>query len=401
MKQRSHSAFYFADDKDVADLLNSSKVRLTNNTLREFLRWRGIIESENASRERLVEYVSTLTLDYHEVEWLLERSSQKPKGAKSTSVSVRTSATFDQLEEALVKVRQTRGESHAEVYSIRRKGENLQVTVEYSEIQHSRNRLRQRRKLSGSLAVSIHPGGTTTHVRHDANKKMKSVAAEFIAALEDVTGGDVEERRIELTQVLSSATRTQFFTNMMAMMPGVGLVDVPWAAVHRSVEAEVTETDCDLFDLEEDDYAEPPSDGSAVPVSPESASVGGMVKELVLRGDELLTSPEYQGLQKDFYLCGAVWDAEELRVDGEKVRFEAVFEDKELCTGFKYNVRMFRRRIRNGGFSSNLRVCTREEKLKYSTLLEEAAVRALAAAERDGIPDLAVEESGTAQGMES
>lgn len=365
----AHSAFYFADDKDVLDLLESSKKRLTQPVLRDFLVRRGVFASQAEDREQLVQLIAAMPLDWRDITDLITRSEIGDRAEKVTSVSLPTNATGEQVTAALSAVRSKRSSSRGEVFSVvARPDGGVDLRVEYSEMDRSRNRLAQRRRREGT--VTLLPTDSGYAMRHEANSRLDGLAKDVIEALEAETKAPTEPRRIELRSVSSSDARTSFFVKMVEGISGMDLIDVTWVAVHRAGAAAVSSSD----GPEDDEHGtdDPAMDSSA-------SAMAGVVRDVVLRGDTLLTSKEYQTLRGEFYLCGIVWDSEEQKDDGVRVRFEAEFENRALCTGFKYHVRGVFARSQRGDedFNKTPRACTPEEQQQYLLMLESAASAAL------------------------
>jgi hypothetical protein len=249
----------------------------------------------------------------------------------------------------------------------------LEVGVEYSEIDNAKTRLAQRRKREGTILVS--PSADGYSIRHEANSRLNGIAEEILQTLCEDTGEDMPDtRRIEMSEIRSTDARTDFFLGMIDGIQGMTLADVTWVAIHRSVEGSVSDAAG-----EGGTSGEMPEDDGISEMSPEENMMAGVVKDVVLRGDTLLTSKEYQQLQGRFYLCGMVWDSEETKDNGQKVRFEAEFEDRMNCTGFKYHVRgVFPRSRRSEeDYNKTHRSCSVPEQQQYLTLLEQAATASL------------------------
>ncbi|WP_313050962.1 hypothetical protein [Stenotrophomonas cyclobalanopsidis] len=374
---------YFADNKDVRDLLETSKQKLTPEVLREFLLRRGIIVSNEATKAELFDQISMWTLDLEDLNWLLERTARSDRNERFTSATVTGSFSPEEVQKALetLKISPIGDMLDSLTYSKTAGGPFL-VEASYSELDPAKTRLRQKRTRDGSIRLEMNPQGVS--IRYEANEKMSSVAEELmrmmIAGKDDAT----EARKIDLSHLTSIEVRTRFFLALIENVGGMKLSDVSKVKVERSVpptNAEGTgdhdDDDGDAGDLNEDEEELEEGDQD----KPDLELVGNQVRGAILRGVSLLTSKEFQMLRENFFLYGMEWTSEENAAKGKIVQFEAAFEDAQSCTGFRYKVKGIIDRKKSGGgadFVKSARPCTELEHSYYMRLLEEASAGALA-----------------------
>ncbi|MBI5833677.1 MAG: hypothetical protein HZB16_15355 [Armatimonadetes bacterium] len=376
MRARAQSVLYYADDKDILDLLESSKQKLTTTVLREFLLGRGILVSDQEPREEIVRYLATVFLDWPDLRLLLDHTDTNPRAERVTFAKMDTSAGPSDVVAALEVVKASRAAMGGEVLTITRPTDGVfELTVSYSELDASKTRLAQRRLKEGTLVVSRCDGGYS--LRHEANPQLQALADEFLAQLppseEEALPPAV--RPISLLNVVAAEARTAFFTGMMRSLDRMVLVDVTQVSLHRahamasSAEAEPRpEADMPYGDAAGDDAVLEEALGPDVDVI-------GLVKNMVLRGQTVLASREYTALTSKFYVCGATWESEEQTANGVRVAFEARFGNEADCTEFCYQVRgIYPRSQRNDGqLLKTHRACDSDEQRRYQVLLERAA----------------------------
>jgi hypothetical protein len=91
----------------------------------------------------------------------------------------------------------------------------------------------------------------------------------------------------------------------------------------------------------------------------------------------LLNSEEYQNLkEKGFFISSLVWKSQEKTESGNRVVFEASFDDSEDFTSFVYNVKGYYKRTEEG-FTITKLPFNELEKSSYHKLVEDAAKKAL------------------------
>jgi len=361
---------YFADDKDVLDLLESSKRRLTGELLREFLLRRGILASPEASKADLFEQISMWTLDWEEVKWLLDKTAPAERSERFTSTLIPGSFKSSEVHSVLDSVQRKGALSQLESFvPSQTQAGKLTVAVTYTELDPAKTRLRQKRIRDGSLTIDLTDGGVA--VRHEANDRMAVVAEEILAALSALKGEESKPRRIELRHLTSSESRTRFFLTLLDSLQGLQTQDVSKVSVQRAARPQP-------------DSSEGASDDEGL-----EEIVRNQVRGAMLRGESLIASPEFKMLKKDFYLCGLEWTSQESGDKGRMVRFEASFDDPEACTRFRYKVKGVIERKKTGDgqdFVQTARACTDLENTRFVELLEGASHRALEAVEVGDAP---------------
>lgn len=209
--------------------------------------------------------------------------------------------------------------------------------------------------------------GDRISVRHEANERMEGLAESFYAEINALLNGAAKPRRIVLSHLAGAKARTRFFQELIGSMNGLTPKNVTKVSVHRSGASHDDEVDTDVEEMA-------------------AQSLSGAV----LRGGSLLTSPEFQMLREQFYICGLEWQSQEDKADGNLVLFEASFANAEECTGFKYRARGIIERKKRGAtteFVHTSRACTPLESSGFAAMIERAADAALTEAEKEAVDD--------------
>jgi len=95
MAKHSHIAKYYADDKDILDLMSAGK--MTKSKLHEFARSRGIFVSPDDSERDLILYLHTLACSREQLADLLGVIDSPDRAEKLTSRIVETDAAASRL----------------------------------------------------------------------------------------------------------------------------------------------------------------------------------------------------------------------------------------------------------------------------------------------------------------
>ncbi|AMJ56222.1 hypothetical protein AXG53_05835 [Stenotrophomonas sp. KCTC 12332] len=396
---------YFADNKDIRDLLESSRQRVTHDVLRDFLLRRGIIVSDEATKADLFDQISMWTLDLNDLNWLLDTTARADRAERYTSATVPGKFSDADVRKAVVALK--KGSDAPLLDSLKftkSSGAPFLLTATYSELDPAKTRLRQKRIRDGSIRLEVGPDGLS--VRHEANERMSAVPEALMKALAAGKTEAVEARKIDLSHLHGAASRTNFFLTLIHGVAGMKLSDVSKVQVERSMPIlgseggsgghEALDAGSGDMDVEAEELSDD-GDGNVPEGESDLDLVGNEVRGAILRGVSLLTSPEFQMLKKHFFLFGMEWTSEEVSEKGKIVQFEAAFENSQECSGFRYKVKGVIDRKKSGDgveFLKTSRPCTEIENSHYMKLLEHASKEALASVE----PSAATEASDDSGG---
>jgi len=379
MAKRTLQANYFADDKDVYDLLSAARQKLTPQKLAEFARRRGLVLSSEDDRGALIDQISRLPLGWKDLNALIEATDTAERAERTTSRSLSGSFSLDEVQEAIEALRDSRAEARGEVFKVEKLTNTLRVSVRYSELDPSRTRLVQRTQRDFSLEFELRSGGV--FVRHQDQARAHEILGELVDSLKSKPEQTVEETRIELGGIREPLGRTGFFLQLIKGVKGFKFEDVK--AVKASPFTKVV-TDSlpppDSDDASSDDL-DPPGETAAGGITPDEAEFIAHVKEIALKGEGILKTPQYEHLTShDFFVRSIVWTAVEDSSSGARVEFESGFDNPEEGTGFTYAIRGLYPRRADGEHKKGKIAPDSAERTRLLRLLEEAAREAVTGA---------------------
>lgn len=361
---------YCATDKEIYDVLLSSKVRITSAVMLEWAKDRGIFYSPNDSRETLAHNLSLLPQDYYDLDIILERRAHSGRAEKLTPVILDIPLTIEDLK-AVASDYKEHASSDEKVITHQKGIDKYIVKVQYSEIDYSKTRLIQRRQKEADIEFIVQEEKTV--VRMPANAKAQEILHNLKNRLDGKKKTEIPTNLIELSEYTSSEKRTEFFTSLISKLPGFKLDNV--TAV--KVESDIRESDENELSLEDDeDIAEAEREMLAV------------VKNVALKGQSLLASNEYKQLsRRGFYITSIIWRSRQMRSPYYIAECEAAFEEPALGKGFKYNVRgafYLQNEKHTEKHTKTIRPLPSEEKNQLHSLIEETAYRVLAEIRKKG-----------------
>jgi hypothetical protein len=361
---------YYADDKDVQDLLMAAKQKLGNDRLLAIARQRGIYLSRMMIRENLVEYLKCLTFNWPQLRALVEATDSPDRVERSTCTDVRGTVEQARLLSALDQLKKERSESHAEAVQVTsNKTGNHTISVDYSELDPSKMRLFQRKAKHLKISVEQHPDGL--RLRYDDNLRAHEIVEKLLNGIVESTD-KTPVNRIDLSGVRKPARRTQFFVDLMTKMNGFRLDDVTCMGVSRLSDA----TDAvDEDAAPNDDEAEDDNLDVERTLSTQERELVGVVKKAALEGSNLLSSSQFKGFEKaDFFICRSTWVATEESGQRRRVEFDARFSDPPDARGFTYKILATFEPMKGGHYRRAQNFSTRDPALL--TLLEDTARQA-------------------------
>jgi len=371
MSKGPHLPQYYAEDKDIFDILMSRQRNFDNASLLKLARRRGIYLSPETDREQIADYLARLVWSWPELRHLLELAESAERREKFTSSRFSIEAAIDKVRAAVESVKETREQKNDEAFTVRPIGtDKLAVNVRYTEFDPSRTRLQQRVTRDVTLEFEKSVEGYT--LRHQANDHAKEIGRDILASIQEITKETTAAAEITLRGITKPEFRTLFFETLMQKMPDMDAKTVTSISVNRSASS-----------LQADDDQDEPEGAAHDTATDEASRMLGEVKKAVLDGENLLESEEFRRLcHEGFFLSRSVWrSGYHNKPAGPEIEFEAGFEDPKHCEGFRYDVRgSYECRTRGEEGLKKVRAPVPPElRLEMLRAIEDSARNALAA----------------------
>ena len=350
-----NTLLYCATDKEIYDVLMSSKQRISAAVVLELAKDRGIFYSSKDSRETLVDSLSLLTHDYNDLTIILDQREHAGRAEKITSVTLNAALTIEDIREIS---KEYIAESPAdEKATAHQKGaDQYVINIQYSEIDYAKTRLVQR--TPKEAGIEFHVEGDKTVIRMPANAKAKEIFGNLKDRLDGRKKTEIPTDLIEISEFSTSAQRTHFFTALISSLSGFKLDNVTSVKV-EPIRKEAADDELDLEDDQSKDLAK--------------QEALALVRNVALKGESLLASEEYQSLQKKgFFITAIIWQAKQTKMPYSIVEFEAAFDDPSAGKGFKYSVRGALNFI-DGEYTKTLRPISLEDRQEFLKIIEQTA----------------------------
>lgn len=350
-------SIYIPTDKNIYDALKHKKV--TQAELVGFLRRRGVLVSKSASKDVLVEKISTLTLDHADFNWLGKLLENPNRKDKTTHTQLKGKLTPEQINKACQTVKQNIAAVDGDSVKVTKKGGNTTLTVTYVDVDFTKTEMRQRTLKTCEIALEQRDDGVV--IKMPSTKKATELSRQLKTVLcaQAPKEEPLDEINISLEGIIEPKARSGFFDTLIRNIEGYDFDTVTSVNVYHLVE-----------ELDEEDDEE---DGIA------DARLASYINKAVLAGEGVLESQEFSQLHaRGFYIYRIIWKVTSKLQGGEKVEFEAQFGAPDACTEFKYTTRSIYNFNENTGMHNiSRRAATPKENDSYDSLLRDASERAL------------------------
>lgn len=316
---------YFADDKDVWDLLKAKGSKVTVPVLLGFALERGVVLSPEDSKEDLINYISRLPMCWSQLSQFLTEMAPAQRVPRISSTRL-SAVSSDALEQPLEAVRKMAVERGAECAVVRTTvGWSMNLT--YQEMDPSKNRLTQRTERSFRLDIREAAGSSDLVISHPSQPRAHETVQDLLKVLRDQgEHPDAEDEPISLAGVPSASDRTRFFSLLARELEGFVLQEV------KTVDA------VPIKDLAKEVDASGDEELDEAELADKQDMLVSRIERVTLRGERLEATQRYRELEADrFFVAQMQWTAVEDKPDGALYELSAGFEDRDLCTQFYYS----------------------------------------------------------------
>jgi hypothetical protein len=360
------SAFYYANDKDIFDLLSSSKKVITESVLLEIAQNRGIYLSPEESRDDLIRYISCLPNTYHQLQMICEYTGQHQRKEKIKPISLpNPNISLNDINIIFKELKDERSQSEDESYVVKSEDmdTHLSVNIMYNEMDYSKTALKQRCQKEARIEIEKQDGGII--IRTPSSERCNQITGALLAKIEKKTNSTHQKKLVELREIDDPQARTNFFLNMVRSMQGFTFREATKIRVDK-LSAENNNDE----DFEDEDDDERFADESQIMLS--------QVRQISLDGTGLLNTPEYQELlERGFFISHLVWKSVENTGSGRLFEFEAGFKQPIEGAEFYYNLKGVINKKSDGSFNKTQRPCTPDDERKFNRILENAAFQSM------------------------
>jgi hypothetical protein len=236
------------------------------------------------------------------------------------------------------------------------------IDVKYNELDLSRTTLRQVQRKDAHIEVRM--SGSEMVITYPSTAKGASIAQGISKRVNTLRSTVIDTEEIDFSGFNDPRAKTEFFYRLVTSLPGFKMEDVTSVRV-ESAQKDSSASSSELNSSIEDE------DGESEP--DESEQMLGVVRAVALQGESLLSSREYQSLQRrGFFISKIQWSAKKQTSPFQIVEFDASFNDPKVGYGFRYSVRGWSTQ-KNGIYTKGFNQIPASDKQELTQLLEERA----------------------------
>jgi hypothetical protein len=341
---------FFATDKDVHDLLT----RLTVDALLTVSKSRGLLLSPLWQKDQIVSFLSKQMFSYPQLQEALKWMERDEREERATPSKLDADVDMSAVVQAFEKIRDERKDPDERMGFTSRPSGELEVKIQYTQLDYSQATLRQR--TTKEITFLVKKEGNIFDFSYNNNPK----AAEYYAEVKKVVKGEKPSlitECVSLAGIQDNGKRVQFFVDLMSGMPGFQLRTV------RDVKAERLPT------VRQGNENQTDEDGKG--------KMEDMVKKMALAGGSVWTSPEFKTMvDRGFFVYNTKWLGTESDGDNRVIEFEAGFSSGE-CLDFAVRVLGLYKRNEHGDLESKISPMNANERENLRSLVHDTAFDAL------------------------
>lgn len=346
-----YRSVFYPTEMDLYDALFSNSQKVTTRYLLELARDRGIFLSPDDERETLARSISLLDHDYYQFKQVSDFVARSSRAEKTSSTILEATISEDQIGELYKLVCAERAVFQERLSITSLDEQTTHIDISYDEIDHSKTTLIQ--KVTGEGGIDLIRSGGKVKIRYTASNRVADIKESVVKNIEKIAKKKVDKVEIDFSGVPDTRQRTIFFTRLISEIVGYTMLDVSKVKVN-------TKTHNDSF---EDEEAEKIED-----------ELSGFISKATFDGSSLLNSPLYKEMaEKGYFITSIRWIAEEISKTPNRVEFDAMFEDGDECSGFRYSVHGVYRHKSNG--YTQLRPAQKDEEKNLIAKVEIASVK--------------------------
>ncbi len=334
-KKFGHSIYYM-NDQNIRDGLLAQKVKASH--LIKILKDRNIIVSPLSSKEELINMLKFIRFDYYDYVHLSAILANQDKKESKSSIDIDKKVTSRQILSTFESIKGVLEARQITAEVSQQSNKKITINFEYVEFDHSKPPMRQKSLRKGVVECDI--TNTGAMLNYPANKVGAIIKDHLIEQLSKKL--DTELKPIEFDFENSNvATRNNFFLSVINNVEKYEVYDVVTVAVKKIEEKKAKESSSSGDSNNDSDND---SDNDSV-----GEAFTGEVRNAILRGNQILTSKVYSGLNTgNYYIYKITWKIREIipNVGADQsdcFTVEIEFSDKDKAKGLKYCVKTVQR----------------------------------------------------------
>lgn len=348
-----YQATIFSTDSDIYTALQSNKVKLSDNAIREIAFNRGILFPSTLGRDTLIEKVSELPFSYSHVVSIQDRLATNTNHEIYSILRVYDGFDVNNLYDVVEKIKAERKHKYKEE-DIRHSGGLGTYTIEvtYTEYDFRRGKFQQK-KLNGGK-ISFIKSKNFTSVRFTQTKKIASILQDVLDYYKAQILGSINIQHIDLAHISDQKMRNMFakhlydFDNRFTTdgFNYFGLEKVRLSRIKTIFEDDTDELNNSPSDFSSDSEEDEEDENAQGMISKNEENIADehnrvfKLNNASYDGHSLVDAKQIEELcDEGFYRSFIRWKSRvTLLANNPIVTFEIGFEDKHYCREIKIRI---------------------------------------------------------------
>lgn len=313
-------------DRDIIDLLESQKHKISKEKIILFLQERGIFCSASASRNDLHQYIASLNIDWFLIEDILSLAASLDENQKVTA------STFDIKDTTLLdKTLENLKEDlkHKEFVVEKLKDGGFEIQYKTDKIERNNARLIQRTSKDEKISIKV-DGGNISMVS-TVGEGTDQVREIFFEELSRNSKQEITPQDIDFSSLVSRDIINNYFLDLIKIDESkFKVTDVIKLKLNRfnsKKEEEIDLEDIDAYEV--DDQEGNPFNEKIDTLDKED------IKSALISGSSLLTSQVFKSFSdKGYFISSITWLILEKTGEKRKIEYSASFSDPDTRNKF-------------------------------------------------------------------
>ncbi|MDC5207169.1 hypothetical protein ACT4X9_08245 [Acinetobacter baumannii] len=322
-------------DRDIVDLLESQKHKISREKILTFLQERGIFCAENESRTSLHELIASLNIDWFLIEDLLSLAASSEDNQKVTATNFSITQK-DAIEKTLDNLKQEL--AHKDFIVDKLNNGSFEIQYKTEKLERNNARLIQRTSKDEKIAINV--DGDKISMISSVGEGTEPVIAKFFDELSRNCKTEVESTNINFSYITSSEIINKFFLDLIKIDESKYKVTDVIKLKLNKFDSSDKGKELELEDV--DIYEDTNEENLPFKVSKESEPNKEDIKSALISGSSLLTSQVFKSFAaKGYFISSITWIVTEKTGDKRKIEYSASFVDPDKRDIFTYESKGF------------------------------------------------------------
>ncbi|CAG68991.1 MULTISPECIES: hypothetical protein [Acinetobacter] len=317
-------------DRDIIDLLDAQKGKISKEKLLDFLQERGIFCSENETRNALHERIAALSIDWFLIEDILSLAASKENFQKVTATNF-TLPKADALETTLENLKSQL--SNKDFIVDKLKNGNYEIQYKVDKIEKNNARLIQR--TSKDEKISINLDGDQATIVNTVGEGTDTVVQTFFNELERNSKTEIKNTSINFSSIIDNTIINKYFLDLIKIdakkYKVIDVIKLKLNKFNSNVSEELELEDVDITDELNSD-----PDKQKDELDKED------IKSALISGSSLLASNLFKVLSnKGYFISSIAWLVLEKTGEKRKIEYSSGFTDPDKRDIFTFESKGF------------------------------------------------------------